>query len=325
MRGFGVVAILMLIGTSALAVERPALRRTLPAFERGQIVPLPRPRPPEAPAAPVRTAEPATPPAPEEQGPSECFLRVTENLVQATPIPAITGPGECGAPDVLTLEAIMLPDKRRVAVQPPATMRCSMAEAIANWVRDDVERVLKAQGSPLTAIDNYESYECRGRNNIPGAKMSEHGRGNALDIRAFVLGDKRRIVLTDYDAPEDVRKDLRASACGRFTTVLGPGSDGYHESHIHVDLAERRNNYRICQWDVLTEPPIPLPRVRPPEAPQAQAKVETQTQTQQQTENPFKAPSKEPHARPPDEPQANAQTRTQQQTENPFKAPTKKN
>src|SRR5262245_54332099 len=138
MRGFGVAAILLLIGTSALAVERPALRRTLPIFERGQIVPLPRPRPPEAPAAPVKAAEPATPPAPEEQGPSDCFLRVTESLVQATPLPAITGPGECGAPDVLTLEAIMLPDKRRVAMHPPATMRCSMAEALANWVRDNV-------------------------------------------------------------------------------------------------------------------------------------------------------------------------------------------
>src|SRR5262249_47755632 len=260
MRGFGVIAVLMLIGTSAMAVERPALRRTLPAFERGQLVPLPRPRPPEAPTAPVRAAEPETAPTPEEQGPSDCFLRVTESLVQATPLPAIAGPGECGAADVLTLEAIMLPDKRRVALQPPATMRCSMAEAMANWVRDDVARVLKGLGSPLAGIENYTSYECRSRNGIPGAKLSEHGRANALDIRAFVLGDRRQFVLTDYEADEDLRKELRASACGRFTTVLGPGSDGYHESHIHVDLAERHSGYRICQWNVLTEPPIPLPR-----------------------------------------------------------------
>jgi len=313
MRGFGVVVVLILLGTSALAREpRPPLRRSISAFERGQIVPLPRPRPPEAPAAPVKAAEPTTPP--EEQGPSDCFLRVTESLVQATPLPAITGPGECGASDVLSLEAIMLPDKRRVAMHPPATMRCSMAEAIANWVRDDVATALKPLGSPLAAVDNYESYECRGRNGIPGAKMSEHGRGNAIDIRAFVLGDKRQVVLTDYDAPEDVRKELRASACARFTTVLGPGSDGYHESHIHVDLAERRNNYRICQWDVLTEPPIPLPRVRPPDAPQAQARTETQPHT----ENPFVAPTKQPTENPVETPTE------EQRTENPFKAPTKK-
>jgi hypothetical protein len=43
-------------------------------------------------------------------------------------------------------------------------------------------------------------------------------------------------------------------------TVLGPGSDGYHEEHIHLDLAERNNNYRICQWDVREPPPPPPPK-----------------------------------------------------------------
>jgi hypothetical protein len=60
------------------------------------------------------------------------------------------------------------------------------------------------------------------------------------------------------------------SACTRFSTVLGPGSDWYHEDHIHLDLMERRGNYRICQWDVLD--PLPqkaplLPAERPEEAP----------------------------------------------------------
>jgi hypothetical protein len=61
--------------------------------------------------------------------------------------------------------------------------------------------------------------------------------------------------------------------CARFSTVLGPGSDGYHENHIHVDLMERRSGYRaMCQWDVrmpeVTPPPevvsaVPLPQPRP--------------------------------------------------------------
>ena len=60
------------------------------------------------------------------------------------------------------------------------------------------------------------------------------------------------------------------SVCARFSTVLGPGSDWYHEDHIHLDLMERRNNYRICQWNVWD--PLPqvaplLPAARPDEAP----------------------------------------------------------
>jgi hypothetical protein len=39
--------------------------------------------------------------------------------------------------------------------------------------------------------------------------------------------------------------------------VLGPGSDGYHEEHIHLDLEPRRNNYKICEWDVREPPPPP--------------------------------------------------------------------
>jgi hypothetical protein len=47
-----------------------------------------------------------------------------------------------------------------------------------------------------------------------------------------------------------LRQKMRASACARFSTVLGPGSDGYHEEHIHLDLAERRNGYKLCQWEL---------------------------------------------------------------------------
>jgi hypothetical protein len=52
--------------------------------------------------------------------------------------------------------------------------------------------------------------------------------------------------------------------------VLGPGSDGYHENHVHLDLLERRSGYRICQWDV-RDPnvitAVPLPPERPGSAP----------------------------------------------------------
>jgi len=74
--------------------------------------------------------------------------------------------------------------------------------------------------------------------------------------RGFSLDNGRKIELTDVTVPVDFRNALRTSACARFTTVLGPGSDGYHNGHVHLDLAERHNGYRICEWDV-NEPPVP--------------------------------------------------------------------
>ena len=252
-------------------------------------VPLPRPRPVEAPGAkpdtaPEGKAEPgegperkddskqaARPAAPAAPEPSACRRALTETVAVAPSIPDIHGPGGCGGNDLVRLEAVVLPDQRRVALTPAATMRCTMALAITEWVRTDVAPLATALGSPLSALDNFDSYECRGRNRVVGAQLSEHGRANALDVRAFKLADGRSIGLTDRAVPRELRETVLRSVCARFATVLGPGSDWYHEDHIHLDLMERRNsNYRICQWNVWE--PLPqiaplLPAERPEEAP----------------------------------------------------------
>jgi hypothetical protein len=126
-------------------------------------------------------------------------------------------------------------------------------------------------GSPLRGVQNYDSYECRDRNRIKGAKLSEHAKGNAIDVRAFLLADGRRVEPVDVKVDKPLREALRESACHRFTTVLGPG-EPYHEGHIHLDILERHNGYRICQWDVRDAAPppvetqtfpVPLPLPRP--------------------------------------------------------------
>jgi hypothetical protein len=214
---------------------------------------------------------------PETREPSACQIRLG-GIAAAVPLAPLIGPGDCGALDVVRLDAVLLTDQRRVAVEPPAVLRCEMAEAVARWVREDVVGAAVPLGAPLIGIENFDSYECRSRNRLPGAKTSEHGKANALDVRALKLLGRRAVELTDPTVAHVLRENLRASACARFTTVLGPGSDGYHESHIHLDLAERRGGYRACQWDVRDPAPamagIPLPRARPPQAPARAADAE---------------------------------------------------
>jgi hypothetical protein len=260
---------------------RPKPRRTA----RAPSVPLPRPRPAEAPAtlanepadgkqAPaeaVKPAEQAAPvPAPAPQ-PSACRLALSEAVAIAPSIPDIHGAGGCGGEDLVRLEAVVLPDKHRVAVKPAAILRCPMASAIADWVRTDVAQLATSLGSVVTDLDNFDSFECRGRNRVVGAPLSEHGRANALDVRSFKLANGRSISLTDRTVARELRESVLHSVCARFSTVLGPGSDWYHEDHIHLDLMARHNDYKICQWNVWD--PLPanaplLPAARPEEAPQ---------------------------------------------------------
>jgi hypothetical protein len=258
------------------AAGKPKLRGSL-----HHAVPLPRPRPAEAPKAEAAengkaepqgadkpaTGEAAEPAAPQ---PSACRLALTEEIAIAPSIPDIKGPGGCGGEDLVRLEAIVLPDKRKVAVKPAAILRCKMATAIADWIRSDIVPIAAKLGSQLSDLDNFDSYECRGRNRVAGAQLSEHGRANALDVRAFKFVGGKSIFLTDRTVAREVRESVLHSACARFSTVLGPGSDWYHEDHIHLDVSERRNNYRICQWNVWD--PLPqvaplLPAERPAEAP----------------------------------------------------------
>ena len=96
---------------------------------------------------------------------------------------------------------------------------------------------------------------------------------DAIDVRGFRLADGREINLTDISAARDLRAKIRASACARFSTVLGPGSDGYHEEHIHLDLAERHNGYKLCQWE-LREPPPPAQAESAPPADDASEQAE---------------------------------------------------
>jgi hypothetical protein len=200
--------------------------------------------------------------------PSACQIRVADKIAVIEPLPSFGGPGDCGASDVVRIEAVIQPDKSRVAVSPPATMRCTMAEALATWVREDLTATLMPLGSPPRELDNYASYDCRGRNRVAGARISEHGLANAIDIRGVRLANGRFADFTDRKLDREFRESVRKTVCARFTTVLGPGSDGHHETHIHMDLAERRGGYRLCQWNVLDPATdVPLPRPRPKEAP----------------------------------------------------------
>ena len=223
-------------------------------------VPLPRARPviEEPKVAQIHDLSPM---------PSDCQIRLADKA-DVERRPTIVGPGLCGGYDMVRLNAVRVGDGSKVAINPPAELRCPMAQAVADFVRETV--VPGFAPVRVTAVENFDAYSCRGRNRIIGAKISEHGRGNAIDIRAFRLAGGASVEPTDPKASRDLRERLKREACARFKTVLGPGSDGFHESHVHLDLAERRGGMSMCQWEVRDTPPpptvvaqVPLPPRRP--------------------------------------------------------------
>ncbi len=149
----------------------------------------------------------------------------------------------CGMRWPLRLAAIGQ-DGEAIDLSPPARVRCPVAKALAQWVETAVQPVAQAHlGARVTGLRVAGSYVCRARNHAPGARLSEHAIGNAIDIAAFRIGSDDWLAVgprEDEDAPDaQFLSDVRNAACTYFHTVLGPGSDAYHTDHFHLDLARR--------------------------------------------------------------------------------------
>jgi hypothetical protein len=139
-----------------------------------------------------------------------------------------------------------------VAVKPTATLACPIVSVLDRWLAESVQPAAQRWfGARVVEIKQISAYSCRGMNGNPRAHISEHAFGNALDIAAFTLADGRRVTVKGgwRGMPEEqgFLRDVQASACQQFNTVLAPGSNRFHEDHIHVDLMRRASGRLICQ------------------------------------------------------------------------------
>ena len=161
--------------------------------------------------------------------------------------------GACAIPLPVRLRALAIGDDD-VPLTGDPVLDCRLAERLADWIANVVAPLARHHlGAGLAAVETGPGYVCRNRNNEAAGKLSEHAKGNALDIAAFALRDGSRVAVRPPDqltpAAATFLAAVRTTACGYFLTVLGPGSDASHAEHLHVDLGlhGRTANYRICE------------------------------------------------------------------------------
>jgi hypothetical protein len=151
--------------------------------------------------------------------------------IKGEPLAPITSKVDaCGVAEPVRLTSVS-----GVRLSQAATVDCSIAKSLNAWV-DEVAQ--PAFDGKLVELQIAAHYICRGRNNVKGAKISEHGKGRAIDISAFLLTDGK--VLTVKQNYNKLLRKIYKAGCGYFKTTLGPGSDGYHEDHFHFDASARK-------------------------------------------------------------------------------------
>ncbi len=159
--------------------------------------------------------------------------------LQGERVGAMSGhlPG-CGIVDAVRLTAVS-----GVLLSQRSTMDCRTAQALRYWLDRSVKPAFADTGGGIKGVRVIGHYVCRTRNHKKGAPLSEHGRGRAIDIAAFILQDGTRVTVREGWTSREHGQALRQvhrDACGPFGTVLGPNADSYHQDHFHFDTARHR-------------------------------------------------------------------------------------
>jgi hypothetical protein len=183
--------------TLVLLIALPAAA----SAEVADLPPLPQRNPFRAPVKPKPVLPKDQPTVPWTEAEIDAATAKCETLLTGDPLDyEILAPikeGLCGTPAPVLLRAVGHDPK--VALDPPATLSCPMADTLGEWLRNTVQPKAKELfGSHVVKIQNASSYVCRNRYNGTNTLLSEHALANAFDVSQFVLANGTRITVLDH-------------------------------------------------------------------------------------------------------------------------------
>jgi hypothetical protein len=237
----------------------PDSRRKPPALDAAvpPVVPI-RPAAPKlpekryaglAPALPGVITPPAAPQTPGLMPASEIELRHQLKRLGVTysDIPPIHPGGACGIDYPVKVTAL----SGGIRISPPAILNAKMAVTFAKYVKRDFAPAVRWRYYSGIRTIRDGTYSCRNMIGESTHHLSEHAKGNAIDVMGITL-DSGRVI--DVEKPgwfsfreRGFLKKVRGEACSYFTTVLGPGYNWAHRNHFHFDLMKRRSGYVACR------------------------------------------------------------------------------
>ena len=142
-----------------------------------------------------------------DQARQSCSALLEKLDVVALPVEPFRD-GDCGSPAAVQL--VSIGRNPEVTFSPPPVVSCEMVVGLSKWLAVLQPSATKHLGLPLIRMEVMSSYSCRNVYGLRSARLSEHGRANALDISAFLTAGGYETAVLDHWGPtqrEIVRAD----------------------------------------------------------------------------------------------------------------------
>jgi hypothetical protein len=199
-------------------------------------------------AAPPRLAAP--PPA--ILDPDSACLKDLRDRHVAFEAQAAFPPGSCSVPNPVKVSG-----DSQLRLNTPGVMSCSMARSLERFETLVVEPVaLKVFGQKVVRLIHMGTYNCRtrrtetttasakGQGESRGGRLSEHAKGQAIDVGGFELADGTVIsVKKDWRGAgkrSEFLQEVARASCEHFNVVLTPNHNRLHNDHLHLDIGPHR-------------------------------------------------------------------------------------
>jgi hypothetical protein len=152
-----------------------------------------------------------------EEGRARCAELLKGLDLVAVPADPIREGEACGSPAPMKL--VSIGSNPPVAFSPPPMLTCDMIVALHKWLQDDVQRLARKHlGAPIVGVRVMSAYSCRNAYGRAKARLSEHGRVNALDFGELLTarGETTQVVA---DWGPVARETVAKAAAGQAEAI----------------------------------------------------------------------------------------------------------
>ena len=182
---------------------------------------------------------PPPPPSPDEA--AQCLATLAAHGIAFEPVAIPVAANGCGIENGVRVL------RTGVAWNQPGVMSCALAARLGAFEREVVQpAALRYFGQPVAELQHFGAFSCR-REASSHDRLSQHAKGNAIDIAGFTLADGTRVSVDDAwrqaGREGGFLREVARRACSYFSVVLTPASNARHRNHFHLDIGP----YRACE------------------------------------------------------------------------------